>query len=178
MAPQDEVSRVSKTCSQAGPGREGRMDDEIRRRMKAALAARRLNMAQTSISAGLGKTYLFDALIGRNRNGVREIGGTLENFTFIAQIIGLNPRWLATGDGPMWIEDDGKTSGAEGDLVVAIEEVLAMLLRLPAKKAKSVARQLASIARNPPEVGADIGRADAIRISVRAILRSLQGDIK
>lgn len=154
------------------------MDDEIRRRMKAALAAGRLNMAQTSISAGFGKTYLFDALIGRNRNGVREIGGTLDNFTFIARIIGLNPRWLTTGDGPMWTEDHGKTSGADNDLVVAIEEILAMLGRLPGKKAKTVARQLAAVAQNPPEVSADITRADAIRISVRAILRSLQGEAK
>lgn len=151
------------------------MDDAIRRRMKAALAAKRLNMAQASIAAGFGKTYLFDALVGRKRNGVREFGGTLDNFTFIAQIIGLSPRWLATGDGPMWREDDGKTSGPDDDLVVVIEEALAMLARLPANKAKSVARQLASIARDPPEVGADAGRADAIRISVRAILRSLQG---
>lgn len=154
------------------------MDDEIRRRMKAALAARRLNMRGASVAAGFGDTYLFDALIGRNRNGVREFGGTLENFTFIARIIGLNPRWLATGDGPMWSEDDAKTSGADNDLVVVIEEALAMLLRLPGKKAKSVARQLASIAQNPPEVSADIGRTDAIRISVRAILRSMQEEAK
>ncbi len=53
-----------------------------------------------------------------------------------------------------------------------------MLLRLPGKKAKSVARQLASIAQNPPEVSADIGRTDAIRISVRAILRSMQEEAK
>ncbi len=158
------------------------MDDEIRGRMKAALAARRLNMARTSILAGFGKTYLFDALIGRNRNGVREIGGTLDNFTFIAQIIGLNPRWLATGDGAMWLEDAEKTPGADGDgrddLVVVIEEALAMLLRLPGKKARSTARQLAAIAKNPPEVSAEIGRTDAIRISVRAILRSLQGEAR
>ncbi len=154
------------------------MDDEIRGRMKAALAARRLNMARTSILAGFGKTYLFDALIGRNRNGVREIGGTLDNFTFIAQIIGLNPRWLATGDGPMWMEDAGKTPDADGDdndLVVVIEEALAMLLRLPGKKARSTARSLAAVAKNPPEVSAEIARTDAIRISVRAILRALQG---
>jgi hypothetical protein len=158
------------------------MDDEIRRRMKAALAAKRLNMARTSISAGFGKTYLFDALIGRNRNGVREIGGTLDNFTFIAQIIGLNPRWLATGDGAMWLDDAEKTPGADGDgrddLVVVIEELLAMLLRLPGKKARSTAHSLAAVAKNPPEVSADIGRTDAIRISVRAILRSLQGEAR
>ncbi len=159
------------------------MDDEIRLRMKAALAARRLNMARTSILAGFGKTYLFDALIGRNRNGVREIGGTLDNFTFIAQIIGLNPRWLATGDGAMWLEDAEKTPGADGDgrddLVVVIEEALAMLLRLPGKKARSTR----AFARRPREefrreVSAEISRTDAIRISVRAILRALQGEAK
>jgi hypothetical protein len=154
------------------------MDDEIRRRMKAALAAKRLTMKGASVAAGFGETYLFDALVGRNRNGVREFGGTLDNFTFIAQIIGLNPRWLATGDGAMWMEDDGKTSAAGGDddLVVVIEEALAMLLRLPGKKARSTARSLAAVAKNPPEVSADIGRTDAIRISVRAILRSLQDE--
>jgi hypothetical protein len=156
------------------------MDDEIRRRMKAALAARRLNMARTSISAGFSKTYLFDALIGRDRNGVREITGTLDNFTFIARTIGLSPRWLETGDGPMWLEDEGKTVAAGDDdgldnLVVVIEELLALLARAPAKKAKSLARQLAAIAKDPPQVSAEIPRADAIRISVRAILRALQG---
>ncbi|MGA2638972.1 hypothetical protein [Methylocella sp.] len=160
------------------------MDDEIRRRMKAALAAKRLTMKGASVAAGFGETYLFDALVGRNRNGVREFGGTLDNFTFIAQIIGLNPRWLATGDGPMWMEDDGKTSSAGGhcdgqdDLVVVIEEALAMLLRLPGKMARSTARSLAAVAKNPLEVSAEIGRTDAIRISVRAILRSLQAEAK
>lgn len=155
------------------------MDDEIRRRMKAALAARRLNMARTSISAGFGKTYLYDALVGRDRGGVREITGTLDNFTFIARTIGLNPRWLETGDGAMWLEDEGKTSTAgDDDLVVVIEELLAMLARAPSKKAKSVARQLAAVAKDPPEVSAEISRTDAIRISVRAILRALQGEGK
>jgi len=155
------------------------MDDEIRRRMKAALAARRLNMARTSISAGFSKTYLYDSLIGRDRNGVREITGTLDNFTFIARTIGLSPRWLETGDGPMWLEDEGKTATADGDdLVVVIEELLALLARAPAKKAKSVARQLVAVAKDPPQVSAEITRADAIRISVRAILRALQGEAR
>jgi hypothetical protein len=156
------------------------MDDEIRRRMQAALQAKRLSMKGASVAAGFGKTYLFDALIGRDRNGVREIGGTLDNFTFIARIIGLNPRWLETGDGAMWLEDEGKTSAADGgdDLVIVIEELLAMLSRLPGKKAKSVARQLAAVAKDPPEASAEIGRTDSIRISVRAILRSLQGEAR
>ena len=71
---------ISKQGLRRGAIRAGRgagMDDAIRERMKAALAAKRLNMARTGGLAGLGKTYLFDALIGRNRNGVREIGGTL-----------------------------------------------------------------------------------------------------
>ena len=116
---------------------------------------------------------------------MREIGGTLDNFTFIARIIGLNPRWLATGDGAMWLEDEGKTVAAgevkdDGldDLVVVIEELLALLARAPAKKAKTVARQLAAVAKDPPQVSAEITRTDAIRISVRAILRALQGEAR
>jgi hypothetical protein len=81
------------------------MDDEIRRRMKAALGAKRLNMKQTSIAAGLGQTYLFDALIGCERNGVRRLSGRLDNFEFIAQVIRLNRRWLKTGEGPMWMDE-------------------------------------------------------------------------
>jgi hypothetical protein len=163
------------------------MDDEIRRRMKMALDAKRLSLKQASIAAGFGQTYLFDALAGRKKNGVRRRGGRLDNFEFIAQVIGLNREWLRTGAGPMWVDDCTPATPAArsasrrednrddpADLLAVIEEALGVLLGLPAAKAKAAARALAEIAREPPQGGMAVARSDALRISVRAILRSLR----
>lgn len=143
-------------------------------------------MARVSSHAGFGDTYLFDALVGRKGDGAPRLTGTLENFEFIAQTIGLKRDWLLSGEGPMWADEAEpakakRAAWAHGDdeaedLLAVIEETLALFLRLPAAKAKACARSLADIAKNPPRGAGKIGRTDALRISVRAVLKALQDE--
>lgn len=173
-------------------GRHG-MTDDIRSRLRQAIKAKRLSMARVSSHAGLGDTYLFDALVGRKGDGAARLHGSIENFELIAQMIGLDRDWLRTGEGPMWSEERpkrrfgakssrsveagaGRTKDDPDDLIVVIEEALQLLLGLPAEKAKACARSLAAVARNPPQTATTVDRCDAIRISVRAILRTAQDD--
>jgi hypothetical protein len=152
-----------------GQGGTG-LDDAIRGRMKAALQEKRLGLKQASIAAGFGQTYLFDALVGRDDKGARRLGGTRENFEFIAKIIGLNRRWLMDGAGPMWVEDQeqppeaGPTAADDAaDLLAVIEEALSVFLAASPEAAKASARALADLAKNPLRLRAGADRAKAQR---------------
>lgn len=151
----------------------GIMRDDIRDRLLAAIKFKGLDIVPTSEGAGLKKTYLHNALIGKKQeDGTFKRHGKLECLEAAATYIGLRLEYLRTGEGEMWSSSPQRPPLKPEAVLTALEEVLSFFL--PGATPSSIqglARTFVLVVESPPTGRSETDMQNNIRSEIRGVLR-------